>query len=646
VLDVIPGASTVLVTTEPRSWDLTELAARLTTLAPLPAAGVSAAEAEIPVVYDGADLADVARLTGLDPAGVIARHQAAQYTVGWLGFSPGFGYLTGLGPPLSGVPRLDRPRQSVPAGSVAIAGGLSAVYPATAPGGWRLLGRTAARLWDPSRDPPALLSPGMRVRFRAVPSPGAATDPDPGVSSGRSGGIDSRAGAARPRPGASEPAATPPVGGEASSGSRPESTASPAGSADAHAIAAGSVAEARGGTRAGDSTESDSTEAGDSPGADSLRAAGGLVEVLRPGPLATIQDLGRPGLGHLGVPASGAADAASLRLANRLAGNPPSAAGVEFTLGRAELRFQTAAVVAVTGAPVRLAVRSGPAGREAEMLFATAFSLKAGSVLSLGSPPAGLRTYLAVRGGIECAAVLGSRSADLLSGLGPGPLRAGDLLSIGQPAQPAQLAQPARPTAAGAGQPAQPGTPAEPERPSEPGQQKSAPAGWPERAPGQPAPGQPAAGQPAAGQAASQRAADQRAPEPDRAAERAEHGPRRLPGRGEVAVLRVLAGPRDDWFSADAMAALRTGSYAVTAASNRTGLRLAGQPLPRRRAGELPSEGVVTGSLQVPPDGQPILLLADHQVTGGYPVIAVVRSADLGLAAQLRPGHEVRFELS
>jgi allophanate hydrolase subunit 2 len=108
----------------------------------------------------------------------------------------------------------------------------------------------------------------------------------------------------------------------------------------------------------------------------------------------------------------------------------------------------------------------------------------------------------------------------------------------------------------------------------------------------------------------------------------------------------VLAGPRADWFGAGALAVLCGGAYTVTAASNRTGLRLDGPALPRTGDAELPSEGLVTGALQVPPDGMPILLLADHPVTGGYPVIAVVRSADLGLAAQLRPGQLVAFTLS
>jgi KipI family sensor histidine kinase inhibitor len=178
VLDVVPGARTVLVTTEPGRLDLRELAARVFAL-PLPAAEAGgAALVEFRVVYDGPDLADVARLTELTIDEVIARHAAAEYTVGWMGFSPGFGYLTGLDAVLAAVPRLAEPRLRVPAGSVAIAGGLAAVYSSASPGGWRLLGRTSAILWDPDRDPPALLTPGTRVRFRPVP-PAALPPPNP-----------------------------------------------------------------------------------------------------------------------------------------------------------------------------------------------------------------------------------------------------------------------------------------------------------------------------------------------------------------------------------------------------------------------------------------------------------------------------------
>jgi KipI family sensor histidine kinase inhibitor len=485
VLDVVPGADTVLVTTEPGRLDLGELAARVLAL-PLPEAGPgAAARAEIPVAYDGPDLAEVARLTGLPAGEVVARHAAGDYTVGWLGFSPGFGYLTGLDPVLAAVPRLAEPRLRVPAGSVAIAGGLAAVYSTTSPGGWRLLGRTSAVLWDPQRNPPTLLAPGMRVRFRPVDTlPAAPVPAAPG----------------------------PPTG--------------------------------------------------------PTRPPGPVIEVVRPGPLATVQDLGRPGSGHLGVPHSGAADAASLRRANRLVDNPDGAAGLELTLGRAELRFPAAGEVALTGAPAPASVRAGPGGEAREVPPGRAFGVPAGGLLRVGAPAAGLRSYLAVRGGVDVPPALGSRSADLRSGLGPPPLRAGDVLPVGEPT-----------------------------------------AGV------------------AAGTAAAPGAATV------------------IPTR-EPAVLRVVPGPRDDWFVPGALELLCGGTYAVTPASDRTGLRLDGPALPRARGDELPSEGLVTGALQVPPGGRPILLLADHPVTGGYPVIAVVTSADIGLAGQLRPGNRLRFVLS
>ena len=119
---------------------------------------------ELPVSYDGADLASVAEHAGVSTAEVVAFHTATEYTVRFCGFSPGFGYLDGLDPRLH-VPRHRSPRTSVPAGSVAIAGAFTGVYPRSSPGGWQLIGRTDAVLWDVRRDPPALLTPGTRVRF-------------------------------------------------------------------------------------------------------------------------------------------------------------------------------------------------------------------------------------------------------------------------------------------------------------------------------------------------------------------------------------------------------------------------------------------------------------------------------------------------
>jgi KipI family sensor histidine kinase inhibitor len=492
VIDIVPGAVTVLVTFAPGSWPVPALSARLAELAAAAPAVPAAAASEpvaIDTVYDGPDLADVAALTGLTEAEVITRHQAADYQVGWLGFAPGFGYLTGLDLALA-VPRLDSPRLSVPAGSVAIAGGLAAVYPAASPGGWRLLGRTAAVLWDPGREPPALLAPGRRVRFRAV---------------GRL------------------PELQPPRHSDLG-----------------------------------------------------IQATDRWVEVVQPGPLTTVQDLGRPGLAHLGVPPSGAADPGSLRRANELVGNDEDEACLEITLGRLALRFGCAAVVALTGAPAPIRLSSADAGDDGPA-HETAFSVPAGSLLRLGAPPDGLRSYLAIGGGIAAPSVLASRSTDVLSGLGPPLLRPGGRLPVGRPRS--------RPD-------------------NRHGQQLRT-----------------------ARPAATSRSARATSP------------------AASVTELRVIAGPRDDWFAPAAMTALTGGSYQVTAASNRSGLRLAGAPLRRARERELPSEGMAAGSLQVSHDGQPILLLADHPTTGGYPVIGVVVSADLGVAAQLRPGQRIRFRL-
>lgn len=500
VVDVIPGAATVLVLTGQGAAGFAKLAATIAALPVIEPATSTATVIEIPVRYDGADLADIADLTGLSVAEVIAAHSSGLYTVGWLGFSPGFGYLRGLDWRLSGVPRLTTPRLAVPAGSVAIAAGLAAVYPGVSPGGWRLLGHTTVRTWDQDREPAALLAPGRRVRFVAVSKRGTSRFPRPSAAP-----TSASAAAAAPTP----------------------------------------------------------------------DAAHGRLEVVKPGLLATVQDLGRPGQGAIGVPPSGAVDPVSLIAANRLVGNPDGSAGVELTLGRAVFRCHGDLIVAVTGAPATVTVDRRAGTEPLPVGFGTRIEAAAGSVISIGAPITGLRCYLAVAGGVAMPAVLGSRSADLLSGLGGGQLRPGTTLPIGS---------------------------------------ESAPAG------GTSATDVPGTGTSRVGMTRT-----------------------RIIERGGVAELRVIGGPRLDWFETDALDRLCSGVYTVTPASNRTGLRLNGEPMRRSSDTELPSEGLVTGALQVPPDGLPILLLADHPTVGGYPVIAVVVSADVGLAAQLRPGDRVRF---
>jgi len=281
----------------------------------------------------------------------------------------------------------------------------------------------------------------------------------------------------------------------------------------------------------------------------------GHLSVLEPGPLTTVQDGGRPGLAHLGIGRSGAADRSSYRLANRLVGNREDDATLEVTLGGLVVRADRDLLIAVTGAPCPITVDGIEYGANSPVL------IRADQQLSLGSPASGMRSYLAVRGGVRVAEVLGSRSTDILAGIGPDPLTAGGVVPIGPP----YGAQPELDVAAVA-----------------------------------------------------------------------------APAEADL-TLSMHAGPRDDWFTPAAMQSLLQGRYEVTGQSNRVGMRLSGPELERSRTEELPSEGMVTGALQVSPAGQPTLFLADHPVTGGYPVIAVVAAADVDRAAQARPGQHLRF---
>ena len=164
LVEVVPGARTVLVVADPGRVDLARLADEIAGL-PLRDVPESTAEpVDVPVTYDGPDLDEVCRLTGRSRREVIDRHTGGTHVVAFLGFSPGFGYIAGLDPALR-VPRRDSPRTAVPAGSVAVATEYTAIYPTTTPGGWRIIGHTDLAVWDAERDPPALFQPGTPVRF-------------------------------------------------------------------------------------------------------------------------------------------------------------------------------------------------------------------------------------------------------------------------------------------------------------------------------------------------------------------------------------------------------------------------------------------------------------------------------------------------
>ncbi len=284
------------------------------------------------------------------------------------------------------------------------------------------------------------------------------------------------------------------------------------------------------------------------------------LTVLRPGLLTSVQDLGRWGHQAVGVPVAGAMDTYSLRLANRLVGNAEGAAALEVTLLGPTLRAETPLVVAVAGAIFALQVDDRP------VPHGTPVALAAGSVLRFLERQAGARAYLAVAGGVETPAVLGSRATHLVSrmgGLDGRALVAGDVV----------------PVAAGATPPVSRAT---------------------------------------------------RSPLPLAAAP----GARRL---------RVLLGPQDEWFTVSSVDALFGGTFSVSSRSDRMGYRLDGPALTTKRPGELVSEPVAFGAIQVPSGGAPILLMADRQTAGGYPKIATVITADLPLAGQLAPGEPVRF---
>lgn len=472
VLEVLPAARTVLVRIDPTRIDPSTLRDVVDAARPDPTEAAAGDLVEIEVLYDGEDVAEVAELAGISPQEVIDRHSGAVYAAAFAGFAPGFVYLVG-GDPLLNVPRRATPRTRIPAGSVAIAGEFSGVYPRSSPGGWQLIGRTSARMWDVDRERPALVRPGDRVRFVPVEA---------------------------------------------------------------------------------------LTDTGEAP-VDVVPAPGPLVVEQTRFPIL-VQDRGRPGLAASGVGSAGVMDRVAARLANDLVGNPSDAAVLEVLAGGVRLAATERAVVAVTGAPVEIVVERA-SGRIREVHDQRPIGLDAGDALEIGSPVGGLRNVIGVRGGVDVPEVLGSRSFDSLAGLGPAPLLAGATIPVGD-----------GPTGIVGG------------------------------------------------------AVVWSAPPPT-----------------ELTVA-VRLGPRDSWFEPEAIELLDSAAWTISDQTDRVGARLVGPALPRARTGELPSEGVATGSIQVPSSGVPLIFLADHPVTGGYPVIAVVRDEELDSLAQAPPGTRIRFTVS
>jgi antagonist of KipI len=288
-----------------------------------------------------------------------------------------------------------------------------------------------------------------------------------------------------------------------------------------------------------------------------------MLQVLDPGLLTTVQDGGRIGWARYGIPPSGPMDGAAFAAANQLAGNPRDAAGLEITLTGPILRTLEDGLIAVCGAEFELTVAGLPVPTW-HSVFA-----RAGSLIRFGQRVSGLRAYLAVAGGLETPAFLGSQSTYLkgeFGGLEGRALRAGDRLTTG--------AHDVRDLVDAAGR------------------------AWPQHL------------RPAY------------TPNPD---------------------VRVILGPQDDHFSQGQIDRFFGAAYEITPDSDRMGLRLSGASIEHLERGGIVSDGIVTGSIQIPPDGQPIVMMVDHQTTGGYPKIGTVIREDLPLLAQCLPGDRVRF---
>ncbi|PDT04492.1 allophanate hydrolase [Rhizobium chutanense] len=478
VIELVPAARTVMVRFDPRVTDRARLCTHICAFDLGQRSSRQGETIEVPVSYDGEDIADVAEILGWSIDEVIRRHTEATYTVAFTGFAPGFAYMTSDDPDFD-VPRRKSPRVRIPAGAVALGGKFGGIYPSDSPGGWQIIGTTPLKMWDISRARAALLAPGDRVRFREM--------------------------------------------------------------AKGAVVAAGVL-----------------------PVPKAAPSATGLV-VTRADRPALFQDFGRPGRVDQGVSESGALDRSGLSEANLSVGNPHNAAALEIAFGGFAVKVDRPVTLAVTGAPAPLVITTND-GRSVTAPFGRPFALDAGDELTLGFPPEGMRSYIALRGGFAVQPVLGSTATDTLAKVGPAPVTAGVVLV---PANAHAVAV-----------------------------------------------------------------------DPFR------HTARSLPKAGETVVLDVVLGPRTDWFTSKGVETLTAQVWQVTAESSRVGMRLSGaEPLERRDAAELPSEGTSLGAIQVPHSGQPVLFLADHPLTGGYPVIGVVARHHLDLAGQIPIGANIRFNV-
>lgn len=478
VEELIPAAQTVLVRFETAA-QATYFAQHFAWDGGAHASAASKDPRTLEVIYEGQDLEDVAKMLNMSTEQVINAHTQQQWSVAFAGFAPGFFYLHAEDNVLE-VPRRSSPRTAVPTGSVGLAGQFSGIYPRESPGGWQLIGRTNAPLWDLQQDPPALLEPGDLVQFKAVRE---------------------------------------------------------------HTRVASSATSAP------------------------KTAQRSIAQVITSGAQLLYQDAGRVQQTHWGVSPSGFADPVAAHEANYLVGNEPDATVLESLMGGFVLESHEDSVMALSGAQALAIITEG---EELDRVVPahTPFALLSGQTLRVGIADAGLRVYLAVRGGFDVELSAHSASYDTMSAVGPAPLTAGDPLHAGETT----------------------------------GKAVRVPTPAPE-----------------------------------------------LPKNDEVTEVRVILGPRENWFTAESLENFFTVNWKISPQSNRIGVRLVPDTennsavLQREITSELPSEGMISGAIQVPPNGEPVVFLADHPVTGGYPVIATVHPEDLRLLAQSQPGTTLRF---
>ena len=579
IVEIIPAARTLLVRFDPAFADENTLETQIAGLKLEKGQQKSGKLVEIPVVYDGEDLDDVAAHLKIDREEVIRRHTESHYQVAFCGFAPGFAYLTG-GDPIFNVPRRTSPRKSIPAGSVALAGKFGGVYPQPSPGGWQLIGRTDVKMFDLDREPPSLLKPGDRVHFVDVTKDYSA----------RSEGVTSFSLSRKEKVGTLSEKQMKNDRIEIAEQEKSQNFFSPdegkllpdrSGSKALKSIASTNAAEQN--EKAGLAKTVDKTKATDIGKATGISKMGShdkagisvpetsltpeedavfkLVTTLMP---VTFQDRGRLFQSSQGLSPSGALDQKAMENANRLVGNSLEQPVLEFTYGNARIKALQPSVIAFTGANLPITIKSAK-GTVFVFEKNTPLAIDEGDEIILGRPFTGFRSYMALRGGFKVESVLKSASFDSLSNLGPKPLSAGDKIFIANnsPLQPVLLSL---------------------------------------------------------------------------------DDPYFLPKAGDKVVLDVVMGPRTDWFTDHSIEMFLEKDWQVTAASNRIGIRLQSDAhLERSRSDELPSEGTVTGAIEVPANGEPVLFLRDRPVTGGYPVIANLVEDQIDLAAQVPIGAFIKF---